>query len=231
MNQRTHLEERHLYLHLTYIIVFSLLAIALLLPFVLQVSLITTPNYNEGWNAFFALKAMRMENLYSSPGTLVQNNYPPLSFYIVGLIGTLIGDQVIAGRLVSLASMLIVSFNIFLSVFLMTRDRFASVLSGLLYLAIMGAFFRVGNFVARYAAGINKVRDCTAGFRAIRSSLLRKVDLKGLRVQGYAFQVALLHEAVVNGGRVREIPVEFIDRTVGESKLAFSDILEFVINA
>lgn len=46
---------------------------------------------------------------------------------------------------------------------------------------------RVGNFVARYVAGINKVRDCTAGFRAIRSSLLRKVDLKGLRVQGYAF--------------------------------------------
>lgn len=43
--------------------------------------------------------------------------------------------------------------------------------------------------------------------------------------------MALLHEAVVNGGRVREIPVEFIDRTVGESKLAFSDILEFVINA
>jgi dolichol-phosphate mannosyltransferase len=49
----------------------------------------------------------------------------------------------------------------------------------------LNSFF--GNIVARYVTGIYKIRDCTAGFRAIRASLLRQIDLNGLRVQGYAF--------------------------------------------
>ena len=53
-----------------------------------------------------------------------------------------------------------------------------------------------GNLAARYIAGIPQIRDCTAGFRAIRASLLRRIDFNNLRVQGYAFQVALLHAAV-----------------------------------
>lgn len=88
-----------------------------------------------------------------------------------------------------------------------------------------------GNFIARYLAGIYRVRDCTAGFRAIRTSVLRHIDLGRLRVQGYAFQVALLHAAVTDGARIVEVPVDFIDRTVGESKLGLSDIVEFVENA
>ncbi|CAG1021230.1 hypothetical protein MTYM_00855, partial [Methylococcales bacterium] len=83
----------------------------------------------------------------------------------------------------------------------------------------------------RYVAGIPKVRDCTAGFRAIRTSLLRKIDFSRLRVQGYGFQVALLHAAVVQKGKVVEIPVDFIDRTYGESKLGLRDIFEFILNA
>jgi dolichol-phosphate mannosyltransferase len=88
-----------------------------------------------------------------------------------------------------------------------------------------------GNIVARYVAGIYRVLDCTAGFRAIRTSVLRNIDLSRLRVQGYAFQVALLHAAVTDGAKVVEIPVDFIDRTRGESKLGLSDIIEFVENA
>ncbi|HQA12400.1 MAG TPA: glycosyltransferase, partial [Zoogloea sp.] len=57
---------------------------------------------------------------------------------------------------------------------------------------------RFGNIVARYLAGIYSVRDCTAGFRAIRTSILRRIDFDKLRVQGYAFQVALLHAAKTN---------------------------------
>lgn len=87
-----------------------------------------------------------------------------------------------------------------------------------------------GNIAARYIAGIYRVRDCTAGFRAIRALLLRRIDLNNLRVQGYAFQVALLHAAVEEGGRVVEVPVDFIDRKHGESKLGLSDIIEFAIN-
>ena len=50
-----------------------------------------------------------------------------------------------------------------------------------------------GNIAARYIAGLSQIRDCTAGFRAIRASLLRRIDFNALRTQGYAFQVALLH--------------------------------------
>lgn len=87
---------------------------------------------------------------------------------------------------------------------------------------------KVGNIVGRYIAGIYKIRDCTAGFRAIRASLLRKIDLSHMTVRGYAFQVALLHEAVIRNADVREIPVEFVDRVHGESKLGLSDIVEFI---
>ncbi len=90
---------------------------------------------------------------------------------------------------------------------------------------------RMGNLVARYVAGIYRVRDCTAGFRAIRASVLRRIDFSRLRVQGYAFQVALLHAAILRDATVKEIPVEFVDRTVGESKLGLRDIIEFIINA
>jgi len=90
---------------------------------------------------------------------------------------------------------------------------------------------RYGNVVARYVAGIYRVRDCTAGFRAIRTSLLRRVNLRNLRVQGYAFQVALLYEAVIRAAVIREVPVDFIDRMMGKSKLGLKDIVEFLFNA
>ena len=90
---------------------------------------------------------------------------------------------------------------------------------------------RFGNIVARYLAGIYRIHDCTAGFRAIRSDVVRRIDLQGFRVQGYAFQIALLHAAVMGGARVVELPVQFVDRTVGESKLGTKDIIEFFRSA
>jgi dolichol-phosphate mannosyltransferase len=87
-----------------------------------------------------------------------------------------------------------------------------------------------GNIAARYIAGLYKIQDCTAGFRAIRASLLKRIDLDGLRVQGYAFQVALLHAASVLEAKVVEIPVDFEDRKSGESKLGLRDIVEFLRN-
>lgn len=90
---------------------------------------------------------------------------------------------------------------------------------------------RCGNIVARHVAGIGNVRDCTAGFRIIRASVLRGIELEGLRVQGYAFQIALLHAAKAGGATVVEIPVHFTDRTIGESKLGLKDIVEFFQSA
>lgn len=90
---------------------------------------------------------------------------------------------------------------------------------------------RVGNLVARHVAGLRRIRDCTAGFRAMRRTWMDRVDWSALKVQGYAFQVALLSEAVQQKAVVKEIPVEFVDRTQGESKLRLADMVEFFVNA
>ena len=92
------------------------------------------------------------------------------------------------------------------------------------------AISRWGNIFARYLAGLYRVQDCTAGFRAIRGSLLQRIDFSSLKVQGYAFQIALLNQAMLNQAVIREIPVDFIDRERGATKLGLADVIEFVIN-
>jgi dolichol-phosphate mannosyltransferase len=88
-----------------------------------------------------------------------------------------------------------------------------------------------GNRFARYIAGLPSVKDCTSGYRAIRASMLKKIDLEGLAVSGYAFQMNLLDQAVRHGLRVSEIPIKFTDRVHAKSKLGMGDIVEFIINA
>jgi dolichol-phosphate mannosyltransferase len=89
---------------------------------------------------------------------------------------------------------------------------------------------RWGNICARYIARLNPIRDCTAGFRAIRASLLRSFRLEELNVQGYSFLVVLLSKAVSNKAIIKEVPVDFVDRVRGISKLGIRDILEFILN-
>jgi hypothetical protein len=70
-------------------------------------------NYNEGWNAYFAQAAMGHGVLYPAFDAMATNNYPPLSFYIVGLVGKLIGDDIVAGRLIAMLSLAVVTLNVF----------------------------------------------------------------------------------------------------------------------
>src|ERR1700728_142178 len=56
---------------------------------------------NEGWNAYHAAAAMRGHGLYPGAASFMANNYPPLSFYLVGLLGQVTGDPIVAGRIVS----------------------------------------------------------------------------------------------------------------------------------
>ena len=81
---------------------------------------------------------------------------------------------------------------------------------------------KVANLVARYLAGLYQVKDCTAGFRAISTKLLRKIDLDNIRTKGYSFQIGILHEAISAGAKIKEVPVDFIDRKKGETKLGFN---------
>ena len=69
-------------------------------------------NYNEGWNAFHTQRLMSGGPLYPPVDSGVTSNYPPLSFYVVGALGRLIGDYVFAGRTVALASEAVVAVNV-----------------------------------------------------------------------------------------------------------------------
>jgi hypothetical protein len=64
---------------------------------------------NEGWNAYHALLAMAGRSIYVHDSPYYFNNYPPLSFYVVGALGRLLGDPVLAGRLVSVAAVLAIA--------------------------------------------------------------------------------------------------------------------------
>jgi dolichol-phosphate mannosyltransferase len=87
-----------------------------------------------------------------------------------------------------------------------------------------------GNFFARVVVGL-RPHDCTSGYRAIRTSFLKKVDFKNIGTRGYAFQATLLYELSEIGARIKEIPVVFYDRKVGKTKLGKKDIIEFLFNA
>ncbi len=76
-------------------------AASLLLRNVVAIAVHIPRDPDEGWNAYLAHAAMTGAPLY--PQGLMINNYPPLSFYVVGALGSITGDPILAGRLLSLA--------------------------------------------------------------------------------------------------------------------------------
>jgi len=85
----------------------------------------------------------------------------------------------------------------------------------------------IANLLARTFLDL-AVRDCTSGYRLYSTDMLRQVELNDLRSRGYSMLVELLCEVVERGGRVREVPIAFRDRSAGESKLAAHEIWESV---
>lgn len=91
---------------------------------------------------------------------------------------------------------------------------------------------RVANFVARFFTDMDKdISDLTGGFKAIRAEALKDIDLQGINAAGYVFQVSLLHEFASRRMVIREVPITFIDRQYGTSKLKSRDIIEFIYRA
>jgi dolichol-phosphate mannosyltransferase len=77
---------------------------------------------------------------------------------------------------------------------------------------------RGGNLYVRLLLGIS-VRDATAGFRVFRRSTLEAIDLGSVLSTGYVFQTDLAYRTVSRGLRVREVPIDFIERERGDSKM------------
>jgi hypothetical protein len=92
----------------------------------------------EGWNSYFQDAAAGGLPLYPAADGLVGNNYPPLSFYAIGLLGNALGiDHLFVGRAVSVVTLLAVAIEIFLSVRVLVGGRAGGAIGALWYLAVM----------------------------------------------------------------------------------------------
>jgi dolichol-phosphate mannosyltransferase len=80
------------------------------------------------------------------------------------------------------------------------------------------ALSRGGNLYTRVLLGMG-VRDATAGFRVYRRQTLESIHLDDVQSLGYVFQVELVYRALRAGLRVREVPIEFVERVRGDSKM------------
>jgi dolichol-phosphate mannosyltransferase len=84
-----------------------------------------------------------------------------------------------------------------------------------------------GSLYARVLLGL-PIRDLTGGFKCFRRAVLERLDLDGIDSKGYAFQIETTYRAIRAGFRVREIPIVFVDRVVGGSKMSRAIVLEAV---
>jgi len=82
-----------------------------------------------------------------------------------------------------------------------------------------------------YAAAMLKldVRDATAGFRAYRADMVGRIDIESVRAEGYGFQIEMTHRVARAGGRIVEVPIEFVDRRLGQSKMSSHIVVEALL--
>lgn len=84
---------------------------------------------------------------------------------------------------------------------------------------------RGGNRYTRVLLGM-PIHDATGGFRAFRAQTLRQLDLHEVASQGYCFQVDLAWRAAQRGLRITEVPITFVERTAGDSKMSQRIVVE-----
>ena len=86
----------------------------------------------------------------------------------------------------------------------------------------------LSGFANRYVRAITglQVHDCTSGFRCWRREAIEQLPLGRILSNGYAFQVELTWEAAANGCRIAEVPITFVDRREGTSKMSSGVLLE-----
>ena len=84
---------------------------------------------------------------------------------------------------------------------------------------------RGGNAYASAVLGLG-VADSTAGYRAYSAELLRGLDLDRIRAEGYGFQIEMTYRASQYGATITEVPISFVDREAGESKMSSFIVIE-----
>jgi dolichol-phosphate mannosyltransferase len=84
-----------------------------------------------------------------------------------------------------------------------------------------------GSWYARRVLGV-PIRDLTAGFKCYRRAVLERIELDTITAKGYAFQIETAYRTLKAGFRVEEIPITFVDREEGGSKMSKAIVLEAV---
>jgi dolichol-phosphate mannosyltransferase len=72
------------------------------------------------------------------------------------------------------------------------------------------------------------VHDATGGFKCFRRHVLESIDLETIDAAGYVFQIETTYRALRKGFRVAEVPIRFVDRTAGRSKMSRAIVLEAI---
>jgi len=84
-----------------------------------------------------------------------------------------------------------------------------------------------GNVYAKFMLGTN-ISDMTAGFRVFRVSFLKGMHLETISARGYSFQIEMAYRTIYDGGRIVEVPIVFIEREIGESKMSKDIVFEAI---
>ena len=84
---------------------------------------------------------------------------------------------------------------------------------------------RGGNLYASGVLGLG-VSDSTAGYRCYSADILRRLDLDRIRAEGYGFQIEMTYRARQHGAVITEVPIKFVDREAGESKMSSFIVVE-----
>ncbi|HMH54405.1 MAG TPA: polyprenol monophosphomannose synthase [Candidatus Acidoferrum sp.] len=87
------------------------------------------------------------------------------------------------------------------------------------------ALSRWGNRYARWALAL-PLADATSGFRAYRADIVTRIDLPSIRADGYGFQIEMAYRVARAGGDIVELPIGFVDRRRGTSKMSFRIVVE-----
>jgi hypothetical protein len=98
-------------------------------------------SYNEGWNAFHALRLRTGGPLYPPISPSIFINYPPLSFYLVSALASVVGDDIIAGRLLALAALLVTALNVGLAARRLGAPLELALAAALAFLCFIGIYF------------------------------------------------------------------------------------------
>jgi dolichol-phosphate mannosyltransferase len=87
---------------------------------------------------------------------------------------------------------------------------------------------RLGNIYAELVTGL-RINDCTSGFMGIRKEVIEKSHLDEIKSEGYGFLIECKYRAQKNGVKLKEIPIVFVDRVAGKSKISRKIIFEAII--